>query len=282
MTEPANSELIDSNASEDAIREKYMQEIQLYRKMEGQLVQVKRKMENATKEKDAAVQNLSRSISIRSKLENVCRQLQKQNKAIQEESIARANEDTAQRNELSTKFHLTIEDITKRMQEHDNDKDMLLKEREVLKDRIGNLEEQLVLRDQHYAQQLNTKDLQAQLASTRQKQQNEIFQQDETRRQRYRERIEEQVTAEHQLTEQLQLYAEKFGQFQQTLTNSNNVFNNFKSDLIKMTDREKELVRENGIYINKAQLADTTLRELMESHPKHTKQLQQLETQVKN
>ena len=50
-----------------------------------------------------------------------------------------------------------------------------------LHDRIKNLEEQLELRDQHYAQQIKTKELQMQLISTRLRQQTEIFEQDEFR-----------------------------------------------------------------------------------------------------
>ena len=50
-----------------------------------------------------------------------------------------------------------------------------------LNERIDNLNEQIELRDQHYKQQLKTKDLQTQLVTTRLRQQTEIFEQDELR-----------------------------------------------------------------------------------------------------
>mmetsp|Transcript_22139 Transcript_22139/g.37576 ORF Transcript_22139/g.37576 Transcript_22139/m.37576 type:complete len:306 (+) Transcript_22139:72-989(+) len=271
--------VITDSDTEATIRERYQQEIQTCRKLEGQVVLIKRKVEQAQKDKDHAANALVRIENVKNKLEGVCRQLQKQSKAIEDESLVRAREDKDQRSDLTTKFHQTIEDITKRMDEHNGDKDMLLKDKQLLHDRIKNLEEQLELRDQHYAQQIKTKELQMQLISTRLRQQTEIFEQDEFRRSKYRERLLQQSQAEDQLRQQLQMYGAKFEQFQETLQNSNKMFENFQRDLGKMMDRSKALLAENRSVKVKAAKAEKMLNEMQDEESDRKQKLKQAETQ---
>lgn len=280
MLKAAEQPVITDDDTDKTVREKYQEEIQLSRKLDGQIVLVKRKVDAAQKEKDMAANALLRINSVKSKLESICRQLSKQNKAIEEESLERQKEDGDQRGDLSSKFHSTIEDITKRMNEHAGDTDMLLKDKELLEDRIKNLNEQLELRDQHYAQQLKTKDLQTQLVTTRIKQQTELFDQDEYRRSKYRERLNQQAAAEDQLKQQLHMYGSKFEQFQVTLTNSNAVFENFQRDMGKMTNRVKDLVAENKGWKHKSARAEAMVAELQnEEAAERQKKLKTAEAQ---
>jgi len=261
MAEPLRP-LITEEDTEATVKERYREEVQTSKKLQGQVGIMKRKLETAQKEREATLTALTKAQGVRTKLEAVCRQLQKQNRAIEEESLERVKEDEEQRADLTAKFHHTIEDVTRRMEDHTGDRDVLHRDRDLLKERIANLEEQLTLRDQHYAQQLKTKDLQQQLLATRLRQQTEIIAQEALRRQKLRERLLSQATAEDQLRQQLELYGSKFEQFHGTLEASNAAFANFARDLTRMGDRHRTAVATNRRLTRKAVAASEALGEL--------------------
>jgi len=64
--------------------------------------------------------------------------------------------------------------------------------------------------------------------------------------QAYKEQIATLAKTENELRAQLALYAEKFEQFQDTLTKSNDVFTTFKQEMERMTKTIKRLEKENG------------------------------------
>ena len=58
------------------------------------------------REKDQLQADHTRAMMAKSKLESLCRELQKHNKIIKEESIKRAKEDDEKRKEISAQFNV--------------------------------------------------------------------------------------------------------------------------------------------------------------------------------
>lgn len=59
------------------------------------------------------------------------------------------------------------------------------------------------------------------------------------------------MTSEAQLKNQLNVYTEKYEEFQSTLNKSNEVFSSFRSEMDKMTKKIKKLEQETLMWKNK-------------------------------
>ena len=64
---------------------------------------------------------------IRSKLESLCRELQRQNKSIKEESLSKIREEEEKRKETQSKFQKALNEISSMMHEN-NEKNQILRE----------------------------------------------------------------------------------------------------------------------------------------------------------
>lgn len=67
------------------------------------------------RERDHLQAEYNKLMITKAKLESLCRELQKHNKQIKEETQRRAEEEDRKRKELSQKFQSTINDITAQM-----------------------------------------------------------------------------------------------------------------------------------------------------------------------
>lgn len=68
---------------------------------------------------------------MKGKLEVLCRELQKQNKTIMEDSKRTAEDEQQKRQELSKKFHDTITQVTTKMEEQGEERIRLFRENEL-------------------------------------------------------------------------------------------------------------------------------------------------------
>ncbi|ETW08884.1 hypothetical protein, variant [Aphanomyces invadans] len=101
------------------------------------------------------------------KLESLCRELQKQNKAIIAESRRIAEDENKKRQQLSQQFQTTIEDVSKKMEQQGKDYVASLQDNEALQTKLKTFLSQYELREEHYAHQLQAKDLAVQLAEAK-------------------------------------------------------------------------------------------------------------------
>jgi regulator of replication initiation timing len=69
--------------------------------------------------------------ALRQKLESLCRELQRQNKILLDENKRVSTEEQQKRQELSTKFHNTIKDITSKLEEQGDERLQQIKENEM-------------------------------------------------------------------------------------------------------------------------------------------------------
>jgi 2C-methyl-D-erythritol 2,4-cyclodiphosphate synthase len=123
-----------------------------------------------------AVQNDAyQSVSTtKSKLENLCRELQKQNKTIITESRRMAEEEDAKRKNLSQQFQTTIEEVTVKMDQQSKDYMASLQENETLQGKLKTFLAQYDVREQHFAHQMQAKDIAIKLAETKLEHQTEL------------------------------------------------------------------------------------------------------------
>ncbi|RHY06099.1 hypothetical protein DYB36_007132 [Aphanomyces astaci] len=118
-------------------------------------------------QKMALVESNLKVNSTKGKLESLCRELQKQNKTIISESRRIAEEEDRKRQQLSQQFQTTIEDVSKKMEQQGKDYVSSLHDNEALQGKLKTFLAQYELREEHYAHQLQAKDLAVQLADAK-------------------------------------------------------------------------------------------------------------------
>ncbi|ETN24342.1 hypothetical protein F442_00794 [Phytophthora nicotianae P10297] len=195
--------------------------------------------------KSAVSTELVKTNTSKVKLEQLCRELQKQNKLIVSESRRIADEEDQKRRELSAQFQKTIEDVSAKMDKQGQDYVASLKENENLQQKLKTFLEQYTVREEHFQRQLEAKDLTVQLAETKLQHQVELTTREAEKVKITLDKAKEFSDREMELQAQLNSYSEKFDVVQETLTKSNQMFTTFREEMDKMAKTTKKLEKEN-------------------------------------
>jgi len=233
-----------------------------------------RKLEKVLKEKELAVSEVTKLSAVKGKLETLCRELQKQNKAVLDDSRRVAEEEHNKRAELNAKFQDTIKDVSTKLDAQGEDRIKQFQENDALREKLKNFGDQYEIREQHFAHQLKTKDLEHQLLEAKLKHATEVNAQEGQKLSAYKAELEARTKTEIELRQQLATYSEKFESFQDTLGKSNEVFTTFKKEMDKMTKTIKKLEKENLELKLKAKKSDVALLNMHEDQENSKKALE--------
>nr|GMC53999.1 alpha-taxilin isoform X1 [Ipomoea batatas] len=181
--------------------------------------------------------------------------------------------------DISNKFRDAIKEVSNRMEEQKDECLSQLKENETLKSKLKQVTDQYALAEQQYTQKLKQKDLELQIADLKIKQHEEKIMQEESQMKLYAEQVSELLTTEKNLRLQLAADGEKFQQFQEALSKSNEVFEAFKQEIDKMSKSIKELKNENSFLKTKCESTDIALIELAEEREQLKKQVEKMRNQ---
>jgi chromosome segregation ATPase len=204
------------------------------------------------------------AITVRDKLESLCRELQRQNKMLMEECKRVSTEGQTLRSDLSTKFQDAIMDVSIKLDEQKNESLTQLKENEMLRTKLKHLADQFMLSEQQHEQRLKQKTLELQISALKIKQHEEKLIHEQSQMKVYADQVSQLLSTEKNLRLQLTSDGDKFQQFQDALVKSNEVFETFKQEIDKMSKAIKELRKENAFLKNKTEKSDITLIELVE------------------
>ncbi|XP_026810489.1 alpha-taxilin isoform X1 [Rhopalosiphum maidis] len=237
--------------------------------------QTEKRVSQALTERDIVRGEMNKAVMTRSRLESLCRELQKQNKAIREESLKRVKEAEDKRLEMTNKFQNTLSEIASVMQQNSEKNNKLRDDNMDMSSRLKNVCEQYELREQVNGAQVvklaKQIELETQLCDAKLAKANmEISVERETilnekthllkEIRLYQTRIEEMQNTEIDLRNQISLYNEKYEEFQNALARSNKVFAGFKGDMElmskKIVKQEKESASWKMRYERCQQLLD--------------------------
>eukprot|EP00268_Persea_americana_P033223 TRINITY_DN32952_c0_g1_i1.p1 TRINITY_DN32952_c0_g1~~TRINITY_DN32952_c0_g1_i1.p1 ORF type:complete len:541 (-),score=146.12 TRINITY_DN32952_c0_g1_i1:594-2042(-) len=238
-------------------------------KSEKELLELTLKYQQVIAERDAA-------ITVREKLESLCRELQRQNKVLMDECKRVSVEGQNLRSDLSTKFHDAIKDVSNKLEEQKDECLSQLKENEMLRNKLKHLADQYTVSEQQFQQKLKQKMLELQLADLKLQQHQEKSAQEQTQMQLYAEQVSQLLATEKNLRLQLAADGEKFRQFQDALLKTNEVFEAFKLEMEKMAKSIKDLKKENNFLKRKCEKSDVSLIELVEEREHLKKQLEKV------
>jgi len=237
------------------------------------------------REKENLQAENSRSILARSKMEALCRELQRQNKSLKEETLARCREDEEKRTEISEHFQSTLVDIQAQIEQHSNRNQKLCNENAQLADKLDSLMTQYENREEQLEKLNKHRDLQLKLADTRLEQSNALLAEAEEKHKREKEYLlreaidktkkcyamkEQELTLKKKLT----LYSQKFDEFQITLAKSNDIYVSFKQEMDKMTGKMKKLEKESSIWKTRFESCNQALAGMIEERAEKDKEFE--------
>ncbi|MCO5599240.1 hypothetical protein L7F22_053341 [Adiantum nelumboides] len=232
--------------------------------LQDEIADLRKQNDQLQNEKLLVNAQLAKSSLVREKLESLCRELQRHNKQLTDECKRIASDEQQKRLDLSTRFHDAIKDVTAKLEEQGDERLRQIKQNELLQEKLRQLTQKYEFQEQQYSQQLKTKSLEYQILEVKVKQQEEINRQAEAKSSSLTEHISQLLQTEEVQRGRLAMYGEKFEQFQDMLTKSNEVFASFKAQMEKMSKTIKVLEKENLAYQKKCEKTDVSLIELVD------------------
>nr|VZI48391.1 unnamed protein product [Spirometra erinaceieuropaei] len=118
-------------------------------------------------EKDKFQSELARVLQQKEKLESLCRELQKQNHQIKEESMQMAESEDKQRKAVADRFQASILDIQKQLGEYLNKNKELREENQQLAEKLQKFIKDHEHREEHVQKLIKTRELEAKLAEAK-------------------------------------------------------------------------------------------------------------------
>ncbi|XP_062546412.1 alpha-taxilin [Armigeres subalbatus] len=236
--------------------------------------QYERSMEATKKERENMILEHSKTANTKSKLEQLCRELQKQNRMIKDESLARIKEEEEKRKESQTKLQKSLNEIQTVMDEN-NQKNLQLKEDNMeMAKKFKFILEQYELRDQQMDKMNKQMDLVTQLNEAKLAKANMETAAEKEKFLAEKEIIINELTkvkkqladlqmVEVHLREQVNMYSDKYGEFQDSLKKSHNIFVGYKGDMEKMSKKIKTLEKDTTTWKSKWERSNAALIDLM-------------------
>lgn len=262
------------NADEklSAMCKKYSEVIDENRKLQLSLKQSEKKVQMIQREKDQLQTERSKAVLTRSRLESLCRELQRQNKAVKEESLLKLREEEEKRKEVSAKFQSTLGELTALMSQNNEKNTKLYEDNMEMSKNFKSLCEQVELREQQFEKIHQQMQLEIQLAEAKlakvtlemtsekeallnEKKQllavsfqfylNKFFSykylihffSSFQKLAEYQLRLKEMQAQEVGLRSQISMYTDKYDEFQNALTKSNQVFGGFNEEMEKVRNK---------------------------------------------
>lgn len=267
-----------------ALCKKYSDLLEEHRAVQISFKQSERKNAQVIKDKEQLQNDYSKAILARIRLEGLCRELQRQCKVVKEECVQRIREEEEKRKEVSGKFQTTLNEISTLMQENNQKNSLLHEENLELAQKLKTLVEQYEFREQHIDKIIKHKELELQLSEAKLAKANMMMSEEKEKYLRekqklledlteYQRRCTEMATNEVQLRAQLNMYTDKYSEFQDTLTKSNQVFTSFKGEMEKMSKKIKKLEKETGSWKTRWENSNHALLEMAEDKQKHDLEL---------
>ncbi|KAI5644756.1 myosin-like coiled-coil protein domain-containing protein [Phthorimaea operculella] len=256
-----------------AVCKKYVQTAEDNKKLQFYIKQSDKRHALLQKEKEHLQHEYNKTILVKSKLENLCRELQKQNKAIKEESLLKIREEEERRKETQTKFQNTLSEITALLQQN-NEKNVKLRDDNIsMSEKFKSVVQQYQLREQQVDKMAKQMALESQLADAKMQKSNlehqaerekilaEMEQMKVTVAQ-YRAKVVELQGIEAALKGQLAVYTDKYDEFQNALVKSNQVFGGFKEQMEMMSKKIKKLEKESLSWKKRWETSQTALLDM--------------------
>ncbi|XP_076783035.1 beta-taxilin [Arvicanthis niloticus] len=274
----------------DFLFKKYAELLDEHRTEQKKLKLLLKQQAQTQREKDQLQSEHNRAILARSKLESLCRELQRHNKTLKEETLQRAREEEEKRKEITSHFQTTLTDIQTQIEQQSERNMKLCQENTELAEKLKSIIDQYELREEHLDKIFKHRELQQKLVDAKLEEAQEMMQEAEERHRREKEyllnqaaewKLQAKVLKEQEtvLQAQLTLYSGRFEEFQSPLTKSNEVFATFSRKWIgeyflsmNTTKKMKKLEKDTATWKARFENCNKALLDMIEEKALRSKE----------
>ncbi|XP_061752325.1 taxilin beta b [Nerophis ophidion] len=273
----------------EASIKKHAELLEEHRSDQKQLKVLQKKLLQTMKEKDQLQSEHSRAVLARSKLEGLCRELQRHNKTLKEETLQRCREDDLKRKEITTHFQGTLGDIQAQIEEHSGRNTKLCQENAALAHKLKGLITQYDQREANLEKVFKHRDLKEKLLETKVTQANLLLKEAQEKH-----KLEKELLLQHaaqwksqvkllkeqeaDMKAQLQVYSQKLDEFQGSVSKSNSIYSSFKQDMEKMAKKMRKLEKESQSWKSRFDGCNKSLLDMAADKAVRDKELELLAT----
>lgn len=259
-----------------ALCKKYADLHEEHRVLQSSFKTQQRTMAVVMREKDGLQSEHTKAIMAKSKLESLCRELQKQNKIIKDESIKRAREEDERRKEISAQFQTTIGEIQAQMNDNTERNTKLRQENAELAVQLQSIIKQCDLREQQVDKVRKQHDLENQLSEAKLNKSDLMLKEERERNGKEKElllsKFTEQAKKNSMLEAQVEMFKERYDDFEKLHSRSSETFQKYKTEMDKMTKRIKKLEKDGGQWKTKWENSNKALLEMIDARTKSEKE----------
>nr|XP_046191783.1 gamma-taxilin-like [Oncorhynchus gorbuscha] len=252
-----------------ALCKKYADSLEESRSIQKQVKVLQKKQSQMVKEKIHLQSEHSKAILSRSKLESLCRELQRHNKTLKDDNTQRSREYEERRKEATLHFQVTLNQIEVQMEQHNSHNSKLRQENMELAQKLNRLIKQYELREEHIDKVFKHKEKQQQLVDAKLQRTAELMRELEGKQQRERDFLLKDATEwrhecellkeqETQLKQQVTSYLSLAGTVEVPLCSSD-LFS-----VLQMTKKIKKLEKETTLWRTKWETNNQALLQMAE------------------
>ncbi|KAG8011536.1 Beta-taxilin [Nibea albiflora] len=223
------------------------------------------------------------SVAARSKLEALCKELQRHYDVLRAETLQRCREDEEKRKEMTSHFQVMLTEIQAQIEQHSVRNDKLCHENTNLTEKLESLMGQCELREESLEKINKRRDLQQKLTEAKLQQANALLAEAEEKHKREKEYLLREAIdktkkcfamkeQELAMKKKLTLYAQKFDEFQETLSKSNEIYVRFKKEMDNMSGKMKKMEKESNLWKTRFENCNKALTDMIEERKEKGKE----------
>ncbi|KAL8872955.1 MAG: hypothetical protein Q9174_001504 [Haloplaca sp. 1 TL-2023] len=259
----------------DLLQTKYTELLGRMKRLDQENAKNKKRGDLFQKEKEAQRTELSKTVSMKEKLEKLCRELTKENKKVKEENKKIEESERRSRDLLGDKVESVLWVVDEALDQRENPDTMKVNMEmdEVFRLKFKSFIEQYDLRELHFQSLMRTKESEVQWHSARYEAERKAAENEKMRSRTLSAQVSTFSQTETELRSQLNIYVEKFKQVEDTLNNSNDLFLTFRREMEEMSKKTKRLEKENLTLTRKHDLTNRNIIEMAEERTRINKDM---------
>ncbi|KAJ5128715.1 hypothetical protein N7448_002433 [Penicillium atrosanguineum] len=261
----------------ETVHKKYTELLADMKKLDRDYAKSKKRADQLQKDQEKGKSELNKTVTMKDKLEKLCRELTKENKKVKDENKKLEDTESKARLIVNERLDCLLYDIQDVMNSKGNPRNEKadIELDEALRVKLKTISEQFDTRELHYKALLRSKDSEIQSLTSKFEEQRRTAESETTRGRALSAQVSTFSHTEAELRSQLNIYVEKFKQVEDTLNNSNELFLTFRKEMEEMSKKTKRLEKENNTLTRKH---EQTNRNIFEMAAERTKNKEELES----
>ncbi|KAL2136767.1 hypothetical protein VTI74DRAFT_1419 [Chaetomium olivicolor] len=249
---------------------------------ERESIKNKKRGDQLQKDKDNSRNELNKTVSLKEKLEKLCRELQKENNKLKNENKTLSDTQVRSQNSWDERYSGLLRRMDDYQVEKDNPRRPVvdIELEELFSQRFKSFLDQYELRELHFHSQMRTKELEVQLHLSRYERERKLLEAERERSRQLNEQVQSFSKSEAELKQQLNVYVDKFKQVEETLNNSNDLFMTFRKEMEEMSKKTKRLEKENETLKRKHEQVNGNILKMAEERNKNLAEIDELKKRM--